>query len=185
MSSIAFAADLSDYPDMFLKGNRLNLYIVVGKSAAAEDVVGAIDITASLMQASEQFGYTSIARLDEEIIDEIGSKNMILVGGPCANSATAKIMGYPSNCAEGFEYGKAKIKLYEENGVYNLIVAGKSAIDTRRATSVLSDYSNPEYDFNGTEVIVEGIGTKGIDIKISWFSLYKFFFFIISLLLNK
>ena len=168
MSSVAFAADLADYPEMFMKGNRLNLLIVVGKSASAEDVVGSIDIAASLMQASQQDAYESIARLDEEVLDIIYDNNVILVGGPCANSATAKVMNYPSDCNRGFEFGKSKIKLYEyDNGNSALVVAGRTALDTRRATHVLSDYSNPNYDFNGTELIIEGVGSTMTGITIS------------------
>ena len=169
MSSVAFAADLSAYPDMFLKGNRLNLYIVVGKAAAAEDVVGAIDLAISLMQASQQFSYDSVARLDKEVVDDLYDYNMILIGGPCANSAAAKVMGYPSDCNEGFEVGKARIKMYEHNGFFTMVVAGRTALDTRRATSVLADYSNPNYEFKGNELIIEGIGTKetGITVKES------------------
>jgi hypothetical protein len=165
--SVAFAMDLSDYPDLFLKGNRLNLYIVIGRAAAAEDVIGAVDVAASLMSASQQHSYESVARLDDEILDDIGNKNMILVGGPCANAATAKVMDYPVDCNEGFEVGKSRLILYENNGNFSLVVAGRTAPDTRRATNVLSDYSNPTYNFNGTELIIEGIGSTqtGIDVK--------------------
>lgn len=169
LASAVFAADLSEYPDMFMKGNRLNLLIVVGKGAAAEDVVGAIDIAASLMQASQQDEFESIARLDEEVLDVIYDYNVILVGGPCANTAAAKIMDYPANCNEGFEFGKAIIRLYDHGEHFALLVAGRTALDTRRATNVLSDYSNPNYAFEGTELVVEGVGSTltGINVKQS------------------
>jgi hypothetical protein len=161
LCSIASAVDLSDYPNMFIKGLKLNVYLVVGKSAAAEDVVGSIDIASSLVKASPQKEFESIAKLDEEILDNLTDYNTILVGGPCANSATAKIMGYPKDCTEGFKVGNAVIRLYEhENGNVALVVAGLLALDTRRATSVLADYTNPNYNLTGTELIVKGVGQK-------------------------
>jgi hypothetical protein len=70
-------------------------------------------------------------------------------------------MGYPKDCTEGFKVGNAVIRLYEhENGNVALVVAGLLALDTRRATSVLADYTNPNYNLTGTELIVKGVGQK-------------------------
>ena len=164
MSSLAFASDLSKYPGMFVKNHALDVYIVVGKAAAAEDVIGAVDIATSLMQSSANPKLANVAGiLDENILNDLTEKNTILVGGPCANSATAKIMGYPKDCTEGFELGASTIRLYNHNnGNYALLVAGRTAMDTRRATNVISDYSNPNYNIRGTEIVV-----KGADLSIT------------------
>src|SRR3989338_5032292 len=51
----AMAADLSEYPDpLFIKDGQFNGVIVVGDRAAAEDVVGAINIATSLQYAVAQ-----------------------------------------------------------------------------------------------------------------------------------
>ena len=50
----AMAADLSGYPSMFIKNGQFNGVIVVGDKAAAEDVVGSIDIATSLQYALGQ-----------------------------------------------------------------------------------------------------------------------------------
>ncbi len=47
------AADLSTYPDPFVKDGVFNALIVVGESAATQDVLGAIDIATSLQYASK------------------------------------------------------------------------------------------------------------------------------------
>jgi len=47
----AMASDLKDYPNPFVKDGQFNAVIVVGDKAAAEDVVGAVDIGASLQFA--------------------------------------------------------------------------------------------------------------------------------------
>ena len=48
----ALAADLSDYPDMFVDGGTFNGYIVIGDSAKSADTAAAIDITNSMFMTS-------------------------------------------------------------------------------------------------------------------------------------
>ena len=47
----AMAASLSEYPSPFVKNGMFDALIVVGEKAAAEDVVGSIDIAQSLQYA--------------------------------------------------------------------------------------------------------------------------------------
>jgi hypothetical protein len=88
--------------------------------------------------------------LDTEVQGQLGRKNMISIGGPCVNLISAELMGNPASCAEGFEPGKAVIKLYDSQMA--LLVAGYSAQDTLGAAYVLADYE--DYDLMGTEVEV-------------------------------
>lgn len=96
---------------------------------------------------------------------DVKSKNVILVGGPCANVAASTIMGNPEPCYAGFEAGKAMIKLYENNGNVALLVAGAGAQDTRRAARVLAMYDKYKSQLKGTEV--EVAGTSFTDISVS------------------
>ncbi len=106
------------------------------------------------------------AKMDSEITD-VGAQNLIVVGGPCANTVAAEVMGVASTvpeCLEGFEEGKAMIKMYEQtSGKVAMVVAGYSALDTRKATDVLYDYG--DYDLSGDEV--EVVGTTRSDISVS------------------
>ncbi|MBW2988625.1 hypothetical protein KY318_03875, partial [Candidatus Woesearchaeota archaeon] len=102
------------------------------------------------------------AKLASEIAD-VTAQNLIVVGGPCANSVASKLLGNPTNCAEGFEEGKAIIKLIENGDNVALLVAGYSADDTRRATTVLANYE--DYALSGTEMVVTG--TSLTDITVS------------------
>lgn len=80
----------------------------------------------------------------------LGSKPYIVVGGPCANTVAAELMGNQADCVAGFTEGKAMIKLY---GAQNaLLVAGYSGKDTQGASRVLSNYK--DYAFSGTELEV-------------------------------
>ena len=159
--SSVFALDLSDFPDMFIKGNSVDTIIIVGKSAKAEDVLGAIDIVVTL-QNEIKYTKIDIAKLDNEV-SSLSAQNSIIIGGPCANAAAAKLLGYPANCLEGFEVGKGYIKLYEwNNGNIALLVAGTVALDTRRATSLLANYK--DYTLEGTSMVVSGFNLKDIQV---------------------
>lgn len=80
----------------------------------------------------------------------LGSKPYIVVGGPCANTVAAELMGSGADCAAGFTEGKAMIKMYSDKNA--LLVAGYSGKDTQGASRVLSNYK--DYAFSGTELEV-------------------------------
>ncbi len=102
------------------------------------------------------------AKLASEITSVV-AQNLIVVGGPCANSVASQLLDNPANCAEGFEEGKAILKLVENGEYVALLVAGYSADDTRRATAVLANYE--DYALAGMEMVVTG--TSLTDITVS------------------
>jgi hypothetical protein len=85
------------------------------------------------------------------------NKNMIVVGGPCVNVVSAELAGNPANCADGYEAGKAKLKLYTRNGKTALLVAGYSAQDSLGAAYVLADYEDYALSGNEVEVVVASL----------------------------
>jgi hypothetical protein len=105
------------------------------------------------------------AKLASEVTD-IKDLNAIVVGGPCANAAAAALMGNPANCAEGFSEGKALLKLFENKGNYALLVAGYSAMDSRRASRVVADYAKWQEKgvLKGMEVEVAGTSFNDITV---------------------
>ncbi|MBI2574325.1 hypothetical protein HYV82_00375, partial [Candidatus Woesearchaeota archaeon] len=104
------------------------------------------------------------AKLASEV-PNVKGVNAIVVGGPCANAAAAELMGSPANCAEGFEEGKSMLKLFENGGNVAVLVAGYSAMDTRRAARVLANYETYKAKLVGKEVVVAG--TSFTDITVS------------------
>lgn len=92
-------------------------------------------------------------------VSDANANNLLLIGGPCANSVARTVMGVTSaNCAEGFEAGKAMIKLYEHAaGKVAMVVAGAGAVDTRRAALVVANYVDYAADLVGDEVVVTTI----------------------------
>ncbi len=102
------------------------------------------------------------AKLASEVAD-VTAVNAVVVGGPCANSAAAALMGDPADCTAGFEPGKALIKLFEHGDNVAVLVAGYDAIDTRRASRVLANYK--DYDLSGSEVSVTGTSLTDISVR--------------------
>lgn len=115
----------------------------------------------------------SASVLDTEVTNPT-SNNLIMVGGPCVNSVVATIMGAdPNNCAAGFVEGKAMIKLFDESdgmasGKVAMLIAGYNAADTRRATTVVSEWKNAEalYGMALEGMEVEVAGTSLTDISV-------------------
>ncbi len=106
------------------------------------------------------------AKLDSEVQDLVGQENMIVVGGPCANSVAAELMGNPEQCTAGFEEGKAMIKAFDhDSGAVSILVAGYSAQDTRLASQVLANYEDYRDQLKGSEVIVEGTSINNVVIS--------------------
>lgn len=68
-------------------------------------------------------------------IGDITTHNAIIMGGPCANHHTARLLGNPQPCWESIPLETAIIRLIEQpNGKKALIIAGREAKDTRRAS---------------------------------------------------
>ncbi len=142
---------LRDYPDFFVNGNTLNVKIVVGDTAIASDTIGAIEIATSLQYnpTTNQSFHGLRAVLASEV-EDFTSENLISVGGPCANGVTAEIMGFPPSCSDAIPPNTGMIKLYEFENRFSVVVAGYSAMDTRRASRVIAnyyDYALPLSDF--------------------------------------
>lgn len=91
----------------------------------------------------------------------LGSKAYIVVGGPCANTVAAALMGNPADCAAGFAEGKAKIKLFADKNA--LLVAGYSGLDTQGASRVLANYA--DYTFTGTELEVVTANLNSLSVN--------------------
>ncbi|KHO45369.1 MAG: hypothetical protein QS98_C0011G0064 [archaeon GW2011_AR3] len=134
------------YPD---NQAEVLVYITSGATTSTEGSSGGL--VTEVVQKID----VGAVKLASEITTPSAS-NLILVGGPCANSAARQVMGVTSaNCAEGFEPGKAMIKLYEHApGKVAMVVAGATAVDTRRASQVVANYKDYAADLKGAEVVV-------------------------------
>lgn len=94
-------------------------------------------------------------KLDKEVTS-VTDKNIVSIGGPCANSVTAALMGNPESCETslGVEVGQALVKLYENGDYVSMVVAGQTAQDTRDAGEVLYNWKNNKNLLKGMEVVL-------------------------------
>ena len=94
----------------------------------------------------------------------LGSKPMIIVGGPSANTVAAEFLGNPTQeqILETFEAGKALIRYDDANKA--MLVAGWESMETQGAAYVVSKFEN--YDFSGDELEVVVTDLSNIEVNI-------------------
>ncbi|MBW2999784.1 hypothetical protein KY339_03855 [Candidatus Woesearchaeota archaeon] len=155
--------DGEDDDDLEIKHPEEQVYANVFISPVGAEVVGAVEGDAFALSKIS----VGAAKLASEVAGQEMNMNMILVGGPCANPAASVVMGSPEDCLEGFEAGKAMVKLYENDGNVAMLVAGYYAEDTRRATRVVANYDSSAWggSFTGDEIAITG--TSLTDIQVS------------------
>jgi hypothetical protein len=142
-------------PEDLMEGTTFELYVPDEKQYAT--VV--VKTTGSSVSAGSAGGVSysvnptglGLGVLDTDA-PALGSKPMIVVGGPAVNSVAADLMGQPTTeeLLETFSAGKAIIRWYDEDQA--LLVAGWEALETQGASNVVADYEN--YDFEGEELEV-------------------------------
>jgi len=106
----------------------------------------------------------SAVKLDTEV-SNVETKNIVAVGGPCANAVVAELMGNPADCgsALGIESGQALIKLFENGDYVALVVAGQDAMDTRLAAQILSNWE--DYDLSGSEMVATTVSESSLSVE--------------------
>lgn len=147
-AALAIAYDLSEYPNLFRQGEKINVTIVVGDKSAAPNVISLTSIYASLKTRNDVVIQNKITL---EIADI--KQNIISVGNPCINKITALIMSNPQPCDKDFPKGKAFIKLIDNWEYRYIIVAGYSDAGTRKAADVLANYM--DYSLKGNEFVID------------------------------
>lgn len=163
---IFMAAEGIDY----IVDNYRDSRIVVGAIAPASDVVGAIDIATALNnEIALRYGSGSMAtaKLDTEIMPNPFMYNLISVGNSHNNQVTNLLEGNPNPWDAGLPDEKGVIKFYRPNKAHIALVAtGKTELDVRRATSVLADFKNPNYNLNGKVIYVSGPDLNNLTTEI-------------------
>lgn len=131
------------------------LVYVTAKGASFSEV-GASTTDAVTVQRIQ----VGAAKLASEVSD-VKAQNAILVGGPCANAASATVMGNPADCAAGFTPGEGMLQVWEHsNGNVAMLVAGYAALDTRNAAQVVANYGDYKANMKGTKVVVKKVNNQ-------------------------
>lgn len=143
-----------------------------------EQVLGQVFVTMGKVAASESGSSGSADKVnpialglgvldkDIELLGLVGKENLIVVGGPCANTVAMTLMGSTAdNCAEGFEAGKAVIQAWDKGTTVAILVAGYSAQDTQGASRVLASYKDYADKLKGDQVEVVVADLNSIQVK--------------------
>lgn len=147
----------ASYPQPFITQDGVpNAVFVVGRNAAIDDVIGVTDIIASLQRYAGNNPFpTGIVKFDDEITSQMYNRYMIIVGGPCANSVAANLMGNPMDCASADTPGVGKIEILPDKNA--IIVHGFNSVDTTMATRVLAQWQDYEAIFStASKICVTG-----------------------------
>lgn len=125
------AYSISDFPYFFAPNGTFNALYVVGEETDALDVVSATLISTSLARFSVN---TTIgtSRIDSEI-GNITTRNAIVIGSPCENTAAAQLEGFPNPCFAKYGGSVGYIKLFEQNGRVQLLITGLTPEDRHAA----------------------------------------------------
>ena len=84
----------------------------------------------------------------------LGSANMIVVGGPCANTVAAALLGNPAVCTDGFLPGEAIIRTFEQDGKVALLVAGYDGLATQGASRALAQHAEDVLASDRVDLVV-------------------------------
>ncbi len=173
---IVLAFDLTEYPNFFINNRTIDTILVIGDNNI--DAPAALNIINGLKLSEYYLGRNfSEAKILNFIyekplkrpgdITNLYEKNIIIVGGPCANPIAARIMNEPTTwpeCASGFKQDFAKIRLYNNYGKYQLLIAGYDAKDTLAASTAFINFT--EYDLKGKEIEVNTYNTENIKFRM-------------------
>ncbi len=152
------AYNLDQYPDMFVSSNRLKVTVVVGDNALASDTVGAIEIVSSFYEMN--YSSVDITSVLASEVEDISDGNYLLVGGPCANDLSAKLMDFPPVCSDSIPPNSGILKLFDLKKGTTLMVAGSSALDTRRVSLVLSNFEKHDFPAEKTLEVFNYVENK-------------------------
>ncbi len=126
---------------------------------------GAVQTTVAETGFSEKVNpIPTTVTVQDSDVDDVTKYNALVVGGPCANTVAARLLGNPEPCWKDFSEGNALVKAFEhDNGNVALLVAGFSAKDTRRATTAVA--SGELSNVNSQEAEVSGTSMSNIQVR--------------------
>ncbi|MBI4140648.1 hypothetical protein HY485_02305 [Candidatus Woesearchaeota archaeon] len=107
--------------------------ITIGKQKKTEEQ------TTMIIEKTKRTPMANAVKLSSQVYD-IKNYNSIIIGGACANPIAATLQGNPQPCWQSIANGVAIVKAHQHtNGNVAILVAGRNAQDTRRATTALAN----------------------------------------------
>lgn len=149
-SCLVSAANLSDYPKFFDKGNNTQITIVKGSGQSVFHSIAALEVLATLPR---EFYENINNKLDSDTDINMRS-DFILIGGPCQNRITKQFVDNPDDCSLGLKEEEILFKLVENGQTVMIIVSAKDS-DYRKVGSILRDRGTVK-SFQGNKIKVGG-----------------------------
>ncbi|HZX44554.1 MAG TPA: hypothetical protein VFF28_02615 [Candidatus Nanoarchaeia archaeon] len=125
--------DPDDLEVSYPRVQRLPLVYISGSNATTATVTSGETTTAGNRIE------VGAVRLASEV-QTPSAQNLIIVGGPCANTIAADLKNIGEDCTQGYEQGSSLIELVENGDNVALIVAGYNGADTRAASQAISNF---------------------------------------------
>ena len=158
---VSLAANIDDTFTSMINSfsSQDDIPLVVGDNVPAEDVMATVNL-ANLFQAEKGVIPRSLVAAQ---VTNIDSKDMILVGGPCANILWSR---FSDETCQNWPYsaGQGIIKVVNRGSISILMIAGTTGQDTKdiviqlkNGYKQLSDFDSDTYVMNGNYIPV----TKG------------------------
>jgi len=142
-----------EYP---LTQRGAQVYVTMGSVAVS---------TATAGQSCTVQDITPVTRTASEVSGTEKTHNLIVVGGPCANSAVSGLFGM-SCTGWSLKPGEGVIKLVQNGNKVAVLVAGTNADDTKRAAMVLANAKKHKAKLAGkTEVVVKGTTEEASSVE--------------------
>lgn len=147
---------VSDTLESLSENSYKDILIIYGDDASIEDMLGAFMISNIFPIIDKNLGREPYLKKASEVAS-FQNKNLILVGGPCANIISEKItdeVGY--NCNDWkFDDGKAVVKVFGNGEGKVVMVAGTTKMDTWKMSDAMRRYDKSEKLKSSDEVIFD------------------------------
>lgn len=133
-----------------------DISIVYGDAAAIEDLFGAFMVSDILPVFNEDKPRSLYVKKASEImLTTYQNKNLILIGGPCANVISEIITneeGY--NCDDWkFDYGESLVKIFDNRDGKIIMIAGTTKGDTLKMSDAIRRYDK-SYKLSSSDEVV-------------------------------
>ena len=146
--------------------NRLDIHFPREQVEALVFVTGG-EVTRTGMPTPGGQGFAinpiGLSVLDTEV--NYDQTNMIVVGGPCANTMAARLLGNPTDCEAGFVPGMGMVRSFDTGNNVAVLVAGYSARDTVESSRVLARAATqnvPGFSGESVEVVIASAGDVSV-----------------------
>jgi hypothetical protein len=144
----------SDKVRLMIPNDQVKMNVVIKGKAATVTGGGVSYVPAKV---------TPKTMLASEVTDPT-KYNLVIVGGPCANPLAETLFGVTCD-GWSLQEGEAMVKLVDNGNKVALLVAGTTALDTRRAAKAVANAETYLKTIAKSEAVVKGATLNDINVE--------------------